>query len=199
MPDTATKSATVTAAQTAPEPTLGRPRGRHRKPRPRRTLFAVGGLALAAGALSLLRLAPQPSGGTVEATDIEPSAVSSTEETVQDNAGAVAEGDVPTACASPAATTKTGSPTATSPSGSRGGAGPAIAHPAPTPSGTLQESRPPSATTPPAQAARQPTAPKPPATTPSRPAPTPTGTPQNPAHPAQDLCVPIVGLCLDED
>ena len=34
------------------------PRGRHRKPRPRKVLLAAGGLALAAGALSLVRLTP---------------------------------------------------------------------------------------------------------------------------------------------
>jgi hypothetical protein len=46
-------------------------RGRHRRPRPRKVLFAVGGLALAAGALSLVRMAPESGvggiGGTAEA------------------------------------------------------------------------------------------------------------------------------------
>ncbi|MDC0771362.1 hypothetical protein [Streptomyces sp. HD] len=36
------------------------PRGRHRRPRPRKVLLAAGGLALAAGALSLVRLTPDP-------------------------------------------------------------------------------------------------------------------------------------------
>src|SRR5690349_20801821 len=48
-----------------------RPRGRHRRPRPRKVLFAAGGLALAAGVLSLVRLSPDPGGaggpGTAEA------------------------------------------------------------------------------------------------------------------------------------
>ncbi|MEH0576115.1 MULTISPECIES: hypothetical protein [Streptomyces] len=35
-----------------------RARGRHRRPRPRKVLFAAGGLALAAGMLSLVRLTP---------------------------------------------------------------------------------------------------------------------------------------------
>ena len=61
MPDTATKPGTVTPETSPPEPVLPRPRGRHRKPRPRPVLFAVGGLALAAGALSLLRVA-RPTG-----------------------------------------------------------------------------------------------------------------------------------------
>ncbi|MFD7952888.1 hypothetical protein ACFV4X_05285 [Streptomyces ardesiacus] len=37
-------------------------RGRHRRPRPRKVLLVVGGLALAAGALSLVRLLPEPPG-----------------------------------------------------------------------------------------------------------------------------------------
>ncbi|MFJ6554249.1 hypothetical protein ACIQNT_18680 [Streptomyces luteogriseus] len=46
-----------------------RARGRHRKPRPRKVLLAAGGLAVAAGALSLLRLASGPGtdAGSVEA------------------------------------------------------------------------------------------------------------------------------------
>lgn len=47
-----------------PEVLAPRPaRGRHRKPRPRRALLTAGGLALAAGAFSLVRLLPEPSGG----------------------------------------------------------------------------------------------------------------------------------------
>ncbi|MET9147686.1 hypothetical protein [Streptomyces sp. NPDC004042] len=38
---------------------LPRVRGRHRRPRPRRVLLTAGGLALAAGVLSLVRLTPQ--------------------------------------------------------------------------------------------------------------------------------------------
>ncbi|MCQ4197951.1 hypothetical protein M4J08_003067, partial [Streptomyces parvulus] len=37
-------------------------RGRHRRPRPRKVLLAAGGLAVAAGALSLVRLLPGPGG-----------------------------------------------------------------------------------------------------------------------------------------
>ncbi|WP_051851747.1 hypothetical protein [Streptomyces sp. NRRL F-5650] len=39
-------------------------RGRHRRPRPRKVLLLAGGLALAAGALSLVRLLPEPPGDT---------------------------------------------------------------------------------------------------------------------------------------
>ncbi|MBV1937549.1 hypothetical protein KUF83_13400, partial [Streptomyces sp. BV286] len=93
MPDTATKWETVTPESPLPEPVLPRPRGRHRKPRRRPVLFAVGGLALAAGALSVLRVAgPHPSGGgeNVEATDLAPSGAGSIENTAQDGTGAAA-------------------------------------------------------------------------------------------------------------
>lgn len=47
-------------------------RGRHRRPRPRKVLFAVGGLALAAGALSLVRLAPESVIGGPGSAEAEP-------------------------------------------------------------------------------------------------------------------------------
>ncbi|MYS57090.1 hypothetical protein GTW46_44800, partial [Streptomyces sp. SID6013] len=37
-------------------------RGRHRRPRPRKVLLVAGGLALAAAALSVVRLLPEPGG-----------------------------------------------------------------------------------------------------------------------------------------
>ncbi|MFF3711594.1 hypothetical protein [Streptomyces phaeochromogenes] len=109
MPDTATPG-TVTPETTPPEPVLTRPRGRHRKPRPRRILFAMGGLALAAGALSLLRMAPQPTGGGtgLEATDIDPSAAGSTDDPAQEDAGAVPVAAPPTTGESPSATATNG-------------------------------------------------------------------------------------------
>ncbi|QNP70558.1 hypothetical protein IAG44_14680 [Streptomyces roseirectus] len=39
-----------------------RPRGRHRRPRPRKVFLAAGGLAFAAGVLGLLRIVPEPGG-----------------------------------------------------------------------------------------------------------------------------------------
>ena len=49
------------------------PRGRHRRPRPRKVLFTAGGLALAAGVLSLVRLGGDPGGaGGLGATEAEP-------------------------------------------------------------------------------------------------------------------------------
>ncbi|MFG2683924.1 hypothetical protein [Streptomyces sp. NPDC048392] len=64
---------TTTGTPTKPQHQWGR-RGRHRRPRPhprprpRKALLAVGGLALAAGALSLVRLLPEP-GGAVGGLD----------------------------------------------------------------------------------------------------------------------------------
>ncbi|WP_055607910.1 hypothetical protein, partial [Streptomyces prasinus] len=69
---TNTPTGPATPRSTAPETAEGTPahpgpalfgarlRGRHRKPRPRKLLLAGGGLALTAGALSLVRLASGP-------------------------------------------------------------------------------------------------------------------------------------------
>ncbi|MGK5698289.1 hypothetical protein ACSNOJ_36355, partial [Streptomyces sp. URMC 128] len=46
--------------------------GRHRKPRPRKALLAAGALALAAGALSLVRLISGPATDTVGTVGAEP-------------------------------------------------------------------------------------------------------------------------------
>lgn len=52
---------TTTGTPTGPRYAWGR-RGRHRRPRPRKVLLAAGGLALAAGALSVVRLLPESGG-----------------------------------------------------------------------------------------------------------------------------------------
>ncbi|MEU0741635.1 hypothetical protein [Streptomyces sp. NPDC006134] len=50
------------------------PRGRHRRPpRPRRLLLGAGGLALAAGALSLVRIVPDPGTGGSDTAQAAPS------------------------------------------------------------------------------------------------------------------------------
>lgn len=54
---------TTTGTPTEPRYAWGR-RGRHRRPRPRKVLLAAGSLALAAGALSVVRLLPGPGGDT---------------------------------------------------------------------------------------------------------------------------------------
>ncbi|MFD5446189.1 hypothetical protein [Streptomyces tendae] len=52
---------TTTGTPTEPRYAWGH-RGRHRRPRPRKVLLAAGGLALAAGALSVVRLLPESGG-----------------------------------------------------------------------------------------------------------------------------------------
>ncbi|PZG67193.1 hypothetical protein C1I97_38885, partial [Streptomyces sp. NTH33] len=51
-----------------------RARGRHRRPRPRKVLLAAGGLAVAAGVLSLVRLAPDYGGGGPDRSEAGPHA-----------------------------------------------------------------------------------------------------------------------------
>jgi hypothetical protein len=55
-----TPDADGTTPPDTPGPRLFGSRSRHRRPRPRKVLLAAGGLALAAGALSLVRLMPDP-------------------------------------------------------------------------------------------------------------------------------------------
>ncbi|MHA5054320.1 hypothetical protein [Streptomyces sp. SD15] len=186
------------------EPLRNRPaRGRHRRPRPRRMLFAVGGLALAAGALSLVRMAPDSvvgGGGnaeakssagvlTDEAVDTEPSvwAVPSARPASSDGTTAP-----PTAGVSlvPAGTT--------SPAGPVGSAGPV---PRTTPPAAIPSARAgaPDTTTgiPTAPVPSQPV-PPPAASTPAQqPPPTPTPPPSGTTD-TPGLCVPIVGICVND-
>lgn len=223
MPDTATKPGTVTPETTPPEPVLTRPRGRHRKPRPRRILFAVGGLALAAGALSLLRMAPQPTGGDtgVEATDIDPSAAGSTDSPARDDTGAVPVAAPPTTGASPSPTATTGPSGSTSTSEPNRQNGRDGRDGLNKPNGSYESYGPAGASIPGAQRGAtgpaglrnpapnpsgdlQDTVPitttppaRPPAATAPAPTPTSPGAPQNPARPGTGLCVPVVGLCFN--
>ncbi|WP_330325290.1 hypothetical protein [Streptomyces pseudovenezuelae] len=187
------------------------PRGRHRKPRPRKVLLAAGGLALAAGALSLVRLTPDAGMGGFGATETDPQAAPGTDPDTDVHPGtdratnaAATVGSVPRA--SPSSTTVMGGVSATpAPGVSPAPAGSATAvplplaaapttipdalndqapAPAPTPTATIAPHAP--ATTP---------APQPARTTPP-PASTPTPQPTHPAQPAPGLCVPIVGLCV---
>lgn len=185
-------------------------RGRHRKPRPRRVLFAVGGLALAAGALSLVRMAPDSvvgGAGDRGNTEAEPRPGSATGEAID---ATPTVWTVPSAHpASPGATAAPGGPSATPASA----AGPSLAPTAP--SATPWRSAMPSARAGvPAGGAPDatgiPTAPvvparprtRPPAASAPAPHPTPSATPRAPApKPGQNppgLCVPIVGICVND-
>ncbi|WP_019072860.1 hypothetical protein [Streptomyces hokutonensis] len=180
------------------------PRGRHRRPRPRKVLLAFGGLAVAAGVLSLVRLTPESGVGGVGTAEAEPSPDVDAGQSAGHpaNAAATISAD-PTAFPStipsalPSATSVMGgaSPTPTTASGV-----------VPTPYATTAPTTAPEATT--AQGTPQPhapvTAPAPqaPATS-AAPQPAPTPTPSRTANsPAPEpsrpsLCVPIIGLCVD--
>ncbi|TLS41030.1 hypothetical protein FE633_38160, partial [Streptomyces montanus] len=108
MRDTATKQQ---VRDVGPGPVPRPPRGRHRKPRPRRALFAVGGLALAAGALTLLRPAAGPPGGGVTAADSDPTAA---DFTATADPAAVADSEAAAVSGAPTARTSRSPTTASS-------------------------------------------------------------------------------------
>ncbi|MET7378240.1 hypothetical protein ABZT08_05315 [Streptomyces sp. NPDC005526] len=180
-----------------------RGRGRHRRPRPRRVLLAAGGLALAAGVLSLVRLAPE-SGvgglGTAEAEPHHPGAGYGADRTVET---AATPGTAPAARPSAAfplvsaAPTTAASGTGPRPSMSRSpadGARARTASGAPASVPTTIPEIPNAPDGPPA----------PTATSAPQPNPTPTPTPEptrshgshTPAPKQPELCVPIIGLCV---
>ncbi|SED65283.1 hypothetical protein SAMN05216532_5229 [Streptomyces sp. 2231.1] len=177
----------------------GARRGRHRKPRPRKVLLAAGGLALAAGVLSLVRVAPESGVGVPGTAEAEPR---------PDHGGGATEGAARTAAAVAVAADPTALPSATSAMGGRSltpadsGTPTAVASATaaaphgetaaptavptgapPAPGGTPR----PSATT---------SAPRPAPTTPT---PTPTPTPsRSTADPDPGgLCLPVISLCVD--
>lgn len=189
-------------APTEAAPFPPRVRGRHRKPRPRKVLLAAGGLALAAGALSLLRLTSGPGAdpGTVEAGPRPDPVTSATDDATQTAATFPAVPDAspssPTALgalppspvtkgARPSPSATTGTPatvTAAGPTSTTIPDTPNAPVPAPTASGSGDAPRP---------------APTPPAP-PSRTTPAPAPRPEEPRRPHDpDLCVPVIGLCVD--
>ncbi|MFJ9583033.1 hypothetical protein [Streptomyces acidicola] len=173
-------------------------RGRHRKPRPRRMLFAVGGLALAAGALSFVRLVPESAvGGGAGVTEAEPRAA----------ADGVSEGATNTAATMKAARPPAGSAgpgTTTAHVVVGSGPSPRTTTGATPPSGAMS----PGPTAPPTQSPGTPTTPatKAPATTapaPPRPTQSTAAPAPRPGHPDErdqrddrGLCLPVIKLCL---
>ncbi|MGW2703638.1 hypothetical protein [Streptomyces sp. NPDC001340] len=169
-------------------------RGRHRKPRPRKVLLAAGGLALAAGVLSLVRVAPDSGVGVPGTAEAEPRLDPGG---TTDHASAPANDTSPTTV--PSATQVMGGisapPTATTTT---------TTTPQATPT-TLPDSTG-IPTTIPTSAPRT-TAPRPSPTTPTTPTraptPTPSQTTQAPAPapsptPEQGgVCIPVIGLCVD--
>jgi hypothetical protein len=197
----ATGVETVPPALPGPRLFGARVRGRHRRPRPRKVLFAVGGLALAAGALSVVRMVPGPGSGVPGTAGAEPR---------EDVGGGVSDGatnaagTLPAALGvSPSATSVMGGVSATPTAGPSLASGPATsaATPAPEASATPGTPDPPDMTTIP-EAPNTPApstaAPRPPATTPAAPHPGRSTSPSSPApQPGEPgLCVPVVGLCV---
>ncbi|MEU9569297.1 hypothetical protein AB0D62_05320 [Streptomyces massasporeus] len=184
-----------------------RVRGRHRKPRPRKVLLAAGGLALAAGALSMLRLTSGPGAdaGTVEAGPRPDPVTTATDDATQTAATFPALPDAspssPTglgalppspatkgARPSPSATTGTlgtpGTVTAAGPTSTTIPDTPNAPGPAPAPTASRGGDTPRPAPTPPAP--------------PSRTTPAPPPQPEEPRKPHDPgLCVPVIGLCVD--
>lgn len=191
---------------------LWAPRARGRTPpRPRKVLFTAGGLALAAGVLSLLRLTPGSGGvagpGAAEA-ESQPDPVSATDTGTETGTGAGTGTGADTGRTADAGATVAATPTAPSAMGG------ASTSPAPevglvpgTPGSPTSVALTPGATyTPaapqaPAPASARSTAPQPTATpTPPRAARTAASAPEpeKTAGPRQPgVCVPVVGLCVD--
>ncbi|GCB46440.1 hypothetical protein [Streptomyces sp. NL15-2K] len=215
-PERATTQVTATAQPESYDPgtRLRSPRGRHRKPRPRKMLLAAGGLAVAAGVLSLVRLTPDTNVQSLSTSEAEPSPDLDTGT------------DSPANSAAPTGSTPEVSPTATSPGGGTGTTPHRVRSLSPTPYATDAQGRPatvpttiPDAPNPTATGtaagpttARPTTAPRPPASTPTAPRPAPTPPPSRtsplpapqPDQPDQSdhpdrpgLCLPLINVCLD--
>ncbi|MFH0522001.1 hypothetical protein ACHBTE_33135 [Streptomyces sp. M41] len=201
--ETATESGPVGEDGQSPGRLFGA-RGRHRRPRPRKVLLAAGGLALAAGALSLLRLTPDTEVAGLGATETDPGTDSDADTGVDMAADRSTNTAPTTAPAAPTAPTPApkASPSATSVMGGLN-ATPTTTmivvpkrHTAATPRPTTSAGPPtrPSAPRPPAPTARPPQPTPPPA--PSRPTTNPPAPqPQDPDEDA--VCVPVIGLCVD--
>ncbi|MDH6217304.1 hypothetical protein [Streptomyces pseudovenezuelae] len=173
--------------------------GRHRRPRPRKVLFAAGGIALAAGVLSLVRLAPESGVGGIGTAEAEPGLHPGDRADRPKNAAAtLAASPIPSATSvmggESATPTVVPVPTATTSPTAAPGVG---AAPGPTTIPEAPNATPTTAPRAPATTAPAPQ-PTPTATQPPAPAPTHTTAPQPAPHPTTDpgLCVPIVGVCV---
>ncbi|MDX2594023.1 hypothetical protein PV343_17495 [Streptomyces sp. WI03-4A] len=169
-------------------------RGRHRKPHPRKVLLAAGGLAIAAGVLSLVRAAPDSgvgAPGTAEAEPrLDPTAATTAAATP---AGHHARPTTPTSDTSVlrAGPTPSGALTpapAATPTTLPGSTG------APAPARTFAP-RPTATAAPPAHTSAPAHTPAPPAPLPS---PSPSATATGPSAPGGgEACLPVIGLCVD--
>ncbi|MDR3082949.1 MAG: hypothetical protein LBV60_18845 [Streptomyces sp.] len=187
--DTSTAEAT-SATHDAPGPLRRRPSGRHRKPRPRRMALTVGGFALAAGALSLLRLVPESATGGSGTAQAEPRIGATT---------AVASGSADTVAAVPSA--RAASRSATAVMGGVSPSAPATARPSSSaPRHTDPATGIPEAPSTPMTPSETSAPPEPTTSAAPQPTPSPTTTTQapDPATSTPGLCLPFIGLCLDD-
>ncbi|MFD1663263.1 hypothetical protein ACFSL4_35155 [Streptomyces caeni] len=188
--DTAT-AGTTTTPHGARRPLRLRPAGRHRKPRPRRLVLAVGGFALVSGALGLVHLASPPVTGGSGTAEAEPRIGATTGSTAPasvpavPSAGARGHSAVPGTAAGggPRAATATVRPLAQ----------PSSAAPRTSDAATGIPDAPSDPTA--SRIPRSPTATAPPAGSPA-----PSSSTTTVPAPDQDppgLCIPIVGLCVN--
>ncbi|WP_308298794.1 hypothetical protein [Streptomyces sp. GESEQ-35] len=150
-----------------------RQRGRHRKPRPRKLLLAAGGLAMAAGVLSLVRMTPDSGVGNLGTAEAEPRPDPGTDQSPNtESTLAASPTAIPTTASVPRGPSTTPAPTKT------------------------QFATPTKAPLTPTDAPETPTTS---ATTTNTPRPTPTPTqPTNSPTPDQPgICIPVIDLCVD--
>ncbi|MEV8554683.1 hypothetical protein AB0L04_33340 [Streptomyces glaucescens] len=203
---------TDTTQRTHPSRTPAHPaRGRHRRPRPRRLLLTAGGLAVAAGILSLVRLSAEPDvvgslGPSRTGPAPDPVTTGGTGDRATHTDASPARAPEPTPSAPSAqggaartATTTTG-PSVRVPTATRSPTHTGIA--VPDASTVPRTPNPPPAPAPDATTAPDPAGPPAPTSAAPRPKPTPTAAPTTatpaPGHPdGPVICVPVIGLCVD--
>ncbi|MFM9448222.1 hypothetical protein [Streptomyces acidiscabies] len=183
-----------------------RPRGRHRRPRPRKVVLAAGGLAFAAGVLGLLRVVPDGGGGGPVAGAAVGDDGGTRTGAGEGEAGREGYAGGVTDLATNAAPVPSGTAGDTRTSDTRSTPGGAVSR-VPDPRSTPAASGVPR---PSAPSQELPVSPAPTPDIPTRtarptPAPTPTvvppeshtpSTPPTPDDP-HDICVPAIGLCVD--
>jgi len=196
---TAAEAAIPDAVDAVPQRLFGS-RGRHRRPRPRKVLLAVGGLAVAAGALSLVRMAPEGGlGGGLGTAEAEPRLGDPHAGSGTDHATNAAATIPATPKVSPSATSPMGGVSALPTPGVS-----VVPVPSSTPAGSSVEA-PGRTTIPeapnPTSAAPTPTrtpspAPSQSTYTPPPAAATPTPQPTQTGGGGGGVCVPVIGLCV---
>ncbi|MFJ4622624.1 hypothetical protein [Streptomyces sp. NPDC088812] len=195
--------------EAAPGRLRSAPRGRHRRSRPRRALFAAAGLVLAAAVLGVVRLSPDPGVGSAGPTGAVPRPTSVPGPSAAPGTGRPADAAAIGAVGAVAPTapgalggTNAGPAAPHTPSPGIPGARPSVAHTPAVPGVAPASTAPRASVTPtsPAPAPVTTTGPRPtavpaPPPAPSTAPPAPLPRPQPPGRPG--LCVPVVGLCVD--